>query len=457
MGIFTRNHSLRGIWQNAQRAALVPALLLLGLGLLAVPHPEEAQAASFSGGVNGTQAQVVRQNQQARAAKSAQTYGTQEQAGETTPAAGSRASGQFKVASVNDIAWRMRILDVATVSGPVVRLGEIAVPVGEMPEELWRDLAAQPLWDAPAENSKAMSLSRPKLQQAMLGSMGRDFAMLCFYPQSLTLQRGGSVLGPAEVMDVTVKTLTPLLAALPGEASLSDFRLPETVFLGSAQQKLELETPARVEPGRLSLKFAVRDLDGSVVRRFTGTVFVDCWALLPCAAESVSKDETLEPSKITFIRKNLAQVRVPARQVHSQTRGTDNGAEQSRSSVVSASDIWDGKGGPWRTTRAIQAGQPILVSDLTHVPTISKGSTISLIYNAPSVRLSVRAEALADGVRGESVLVRNMASSRQVYATVIDEGTAVIESGFSRATAGNFRHAPEYSGGARAVPSGGGL
>lgn len=322
----------------------------------------------------------------------------------------------LSLGDVRNISWRLRIVEAATVQGDMVTLGEIATPVGNIPAETWKRLSAMELWEAPGESGKPMNLTRPRLQQVMLGSMGRDFASLCLYPPSLVIQRGGSVLGAAEVQEVVVKSLTPMLATLPGEAMLSDFRLPGTVFLQRSGQYLALDLPQSVSPGRLSLRLEVREPDGSVARKLTGTVMIECWASVPCAAVQLNRGDVLDPSQITFIRKNLA---------------------------VNKGEIWDGKGGPWRLTRALMPGDPIGLTDLTWVPTVSKGSRITLIYQSNSVRLAVRAEALADGVKGESIPVRNLASKKQIYATVWDGGTAVIESGFSRLDKVDLSQLPE--------------
>jgi flagella basal body P-ring formation protein FlgA len=307
--------------------------------------------------------------------------------------------------NTQNTAWRLRILEAAVVQGSMVTLGEIAVPVGEIDQNLWQKLAASKLWAAPEESGKPMNLTRPRLQQAMLESMGSSFASLCLYPPSIVIQRAGTALGAAEVQAVVVKALTPYLASLPGEAVLSDFRLPGTIFLAHPKQVLALDAPQNFAPGRISLKLAVRELDGSVIKRFTGTVFVECWAAIPCATVPLNRDEVLDPTKITFIRKNLALLR----------------GEQ----------VWDGKGGPWRLTRVILPEQPIMLGDLTHVPTVSKGKKITLLYQGASVRLSVKGEALADGVKGESIPVRNLSSKRQLYAIVWDDNTAIIENGLT--------------------------
>lgn len=311
-----------------------------------------------------------------------------------------QASAGLKFPDSKDVEWRIRILDAAIAPGEIVCLGDIAVPAGNIPPAVWQQYAALELWPAPQEEGKPMNITRPRLQQAVLDSLGKDFAALCLYPQSLVIQRGGVVLRPEDIQKLVHDSLTPAMGALPGEKSLTDFRLPAYVFMGHRGQRLELDPPDKVSPGRVNLRFVVREVDGAVIRRLTGSVFLDCWAALPCAASPMNKGDVIYPDNITFVRKNLAYV---------------NG------------EPWDGKGGPWRLMRNITLEDPILVTDLTYVPTIRKGSVVTLIYQSGSVRLGTKAEALADGVKGETIPVRNVNSRKEVYATVHDGSTVVIE------------------------------
>ncbi|MCL1915851.1 MAG: flagellar basal body P-ring formation chaperone FlgA [Desulfovibrionaceae bacterium] len=308
--------------------------------------------------------------------------------------------------SAAQIPWRVRLKETAIIHGPVLRLGEIAQPAGPLPEKTWQSLAARELWSAPAANSPPLTMTRPRLQQAILETLGQDLAALCLYPPSMTMQRGGRVLEAPELQELAVKTLTPFLSRLPGEGGLSDLRLPPHVFLAGNSQRLELETPSAISPGRLSLRLAVRELDGSVVRRLTGTVFVDCWVTVPCVVQPVNRGDSIYPENITFIRKNLAHLR---------------------------ESPWDGRGGPWQALRPLAAEQPILAGDLGHTPTIKKGAIVKLIFESPGVRLIATAEAMGDGVRGETILVRNINSKRQVYASILNGETVMARQSAPRA------------------------
>lgn len=313
----------------------------------------------------------------------------------------SNAALAADMGSSKEVTWRVRLFEAAVVEGEHVLLGEVAAPAGPMPGGLWDELSARKLWLSPDEAGRPQTLTRPKLQQAMVAALGKDFAVLCLYPPSMTLQRGGKLYDLPSVQELVVKSLTPRLAALPGESGLSDFRLPGNVFVAAKSQFLALEEPAKAAPGRLSLNFTVREVDGGVVRRLSGTVFIDSWAPVACVTSPLNKGDVLGPEVITYRRKNLAYLR---------------------------EEPWDGTGGPWQAARPIGLDQPILRSDLVYVPTMKRGRVVSLIFESGNVRLSAKVEALADGLGGETIPVRNIQSKRQIYAVVRDEGTVLARS-----------------------------
>ena len=301
-------------------------------------------------------------------------------------------------ASAPEEPWRIRFLDAAVVSGPTVKLGEVAVPVGNVPHGTWEALARRELWPSPPEGGRAVNMTRPKLQEAVMATM-RDLAPYCLFPGAMGIQRGGKLAGKETVQNVVSKGLQPLLAALPGEAVLKDFRLPEYVFLDHAGQELSLEPMHKIGPGRISLRLLVREMDGTVRQRLTGSVFLDCWADVPCSSGILNRDDLLHHTKVSFKRMNLANLR---------------------------GQPWDGLGGPWRVIRPIGMDQVIYQNDLTYVPTVSKGAVVTLVYDGRNIHLTMQAEALADGMAGESILVRNRQSRKEIYGVVRDSGTVMV-------------------------------
>lgn len=296
-----------------------------------------------------------------------------------------------------DGGWQLRLKEAAVIRGESVLLGEIADPIGPIRSEVWAKLSRSVLWPAPPAG-RPMNMTRPRIQQAMAQYAG-ELSSLCLYPASMTLQQGGAVLDADALRNIAVKALTPLLASLPGETSMQDFRLPGYVFISHHGQTVELENLPDPAPGRVPLRFAVKERDGGVVRRLSGTVFVDQWVEVPCAASPLNRDEVLRPERVAYARKNIAHLK---------------GA------------IWDGRGGPWRMLRAVGTGQPILQTDVAVIPTVQKGATVTMLFEGKNFTLSMPGEALSDGAFGESITVRNLQSKKQLRAMVRDSLTVVV-------------------------------
>ncbi len=294
-------------------------------------------------------------------------------------------------------AWRLELVGAAVVRGDTVRLGEIARPVGDIPEDLWRTLSQKPLWSAPDKVGKAMSITGPRLKRAMRTHLP-EYYHNCLYPPSMVIQKGGELYDEAALRTIVTKALRPHLGVLGGEALLRDFRLPSFMFVDDAMNTVELQ-PSDAQAGRLSLRLAEVRPTGEVVRQVTGSVFVDVWLSVPVAAMPLNRGDMLGPEGVTMARKNKAYM-----------RGTP----------------WDGKGGPWRMARTVGREQVIYAEDIEVTPAVARGAQVDLEYRGRRITLKVAAEALADGAVGESIPVRNLQSRRQVYAVVKDSTTVVV-------------------------------
>ena len=304
--------------------------------------------------------------------------------------------GQLNMLGPDD--WRIKILSAAVTNSDMVLLGDIAVPLGPMGQDTWAQLRAQQLWPAPPEEGKPLQISHSRLSQALRQALGKEVAGRCILPSSLVIQRGGLVFHEEDLRSYVVKSLTPQLSAMPGQVELSDFRLPDYIFLAHAQQRVQLE-PGKLSPGRVPLRFAVQEVDGNVLRRISGTVNLTLWITAPAASRPMNKGEALAAESVTFMKVNASQLR----------------------------DLpWDGRGGPWQVNRALNTGEPILQSDLVSQLMVRRGDVVNLIYIKGNLRIATQAQALADGEPGATIAVRNLQTKKQVYAIVKDGSTVEI-------------------------------
>jgi flagella basal body P-ring formation protein FlgA len=81
-----------------------------------------------------------------------------------------------------------------------------------------------------------------------------------------------------------------------------------------------------------------------------------------------------------------------------------------------------------QTRRVLHAGESMRADDVRHPILITKGATVTMVFEAPGVTLTAVGRAMSEGGVGDLVTVMNPASYRQISATVTGPGTVHAES-----------------------------
>jgi flagella basal body P-ring formation protein FlgA len=76
--------------------------------------------------------------------------------------------------------------------------------------------------------------------------------------------------------------------------------------------------------------------------------------------------------------------------------------------------------------RALRAGELIRTSDIKRPTLVAKGSAVTMLFEAPGMRLSAVGRALAEGAEGDTITVLNPTSYRKVEAVVVKAGTVKV-------------------------------
>jgi flagella basal body P-ring formation protein FlgA len=74
----------------------------------------------------------------------------------------------------------------------------------------------------------------------------------------------------------------------------------------------------------------------------------------------------------------------------------------------------------------LRAGEFLRVSDLKRPTLVAKGSTVTMVFEAPGITLTATGRALAEGGEGDPIPVLNPTSFRQVVAVVTAAGTVRV-------------------------------
>jgi flagella basal body P-ring formation protein FlgA len=73
--------------------------------------------------------------------------------------------------------------------------------------------------------------------------------------------------------------------------------------------------------------------------------------------------------------------------------------------------------------RVLHAGETLSAGDLRRPIVVSKGQTVTMMFDAPGVELTAMGRAMSEGGIGDTVTVQNPASFRMVNAIVTAAGT----------------------------------
>ena len=122
---------------------------------------------------------------------------------------------------------------------------------------------------------------------------------------------------------------------------------------------------------------------------------------------------------------------------HDIARGTTIG-EADLSYATAANDVMNGTVTTMndivgmQARRTLRAGETLRLEDLRHPVVVTKGSTVTMTFEAPGLVLTASGRAMSEGGMGDTVTVQNPASYRQISAIVIGPGQVRAQVGGAR-------------------------
>jgi len=185
----------------------------------------------------------------------------------------------------------------------------------------------------------------------------------------------------------------------PGEIRLdaahSGELRPLTVRYDTRNNRFDVTIEIANEAGTAPAKF-----------RFTGTAIETVETAV--LARGVERNEVIKSADVVVERRPKAEV------------GTD---AASRDRVVGM-----------QARRALRAGQAIKSADFSKPDLVQRDQAVTLIYETPTIYLTIRGKALDNGTEGDVVSVMNLQSKRTVTGIVVGRGQVAITATPPRST-----------------------
>lgn len=175
-----------------------------------------------------------------------------------------------------------------------------------------------------------------------------------------------------------------------------DLKLPE------GKVSFEVVAPERWEGyGTASVALVVR-VDDQVKKNQTVLVEVEALADMVVASRTLERGEVLSASDLAIVKRDLAQVQ--GRYMR---------------------DLEEAVG--LRVKNAIRANAPVRKDYLERIPIVKSGQMVTILAENDVVRITASGRAKGSGAAGDTIMVQNVASQRDIPARVVDSTTVQVD------------------------------
>lgn len=144
------------------------------------------------------------------------------------------------------------------------------------------------------------------------------------------------------------------------------------------------------------------------------------------------------PLRLTGVLTETFEAMVPVRALaHGETvKASDLAIERRpKSELAPATVTTPAQAVGLAAKRALPAGKVIRQSDLIKPELVSRNESVTIVFEAPGIVLTVRGKALEAGAQGDVINVLNVQSKRTVQATVIGPGRVTVSAASPRVAA----------------------
>lgn len=177
---------------------------------------------------------------------------------------------------------------------------------------------------------------------------------------------------------------------------------PEDVRVPNGEVDLKITAPRHTDwLGQVMFKVQIH-VNKKPARKISVTVPIQVWREVVLTAKPMVRGEPINPDDLKVVTMDLAKAPVNA--------------------ILDPADALGGFAG-----KAI-AANTILRKDLIRIPPlVRKGDVVRVVVHAEGLTVSTNGLAKQDGAKGDRIRLINLRSSKNIYARVVDAGTAQVD------------------------------
>jgi len=289
-------------------------------------------------------------------------------------------------------AGRITVQRTAVVTGPTIKLGDLARLEGSAEALADVDFGPSPSASAPRRLEGEAILRR--LQAAGMDASATRYVI----PASVRVERTAQEVSVEEIRTAVLNVASD---ALPAGETIRDLEVAGPVRIPAGPYEARVSTTAQGRPGRRRFEVQLVN-EGTVLANVPVTARTEARGPVVVTKQSIPRGVVLTSNDVAVVQRNQHDVPDDALTAPEQAIGME-------------------------TKVALAAAAPLPRAALAAPVVVKKGDLVTMLIETPVMRLSVAGEALEAGAVGGGIKVMNRASKQTVAGKVIEHGVVLVE------------------------------
>ena len=289
-------------------------------------------------------------------------------------------------------AGRITVQRTAVVTGPTIKLGDLARLEGSAEALADVDFGPSPSASAPRRLEGEAILRR--LQAAGMDASATRYMI----PASVRVERTAQEVSVEEIRTAVLNVASD---ALPAGETIRDLEVAGPVRIPAGPYEARVSTTAQGRPGRRRFEVQLVN-EGTVLANVPVTARTEARGPVVVTKQSIPRGVVLTSNDVAVVQRNQHDVPDDALTAPEQAIGME-------------------------TKVAFAAAAPLPRAALAAPVVVKKGDLVTMLIETPVMRLSVAGEALEAGAVGGGIRVMNRASKQTVAGKVIEHGVVLVE------------------------------
>lgn len=310
-------------------------------------------------------------------------------------------SASWAVAPVhaNQVLCRIKMLKAATVTGPMVKLNDIA-EVFASDSGLKDKLAHTVIVRSPGAGQIRWVMKEQVVRQLQsLGLQPNQWQLSSDGPTKVMLQR--STLEADKIRIAVERHIRQGAPWSPEQMKIREIKFKRDLQIPHGKVFLSVTTPKHSDwLGAVLFNVDVQ-VNGRLIQRVSVPANIEVWSDVIVAAKPLGKYQPINAQDIKVVQMNLAR--------------------------VASNAVLDDKQIIGQRAKRNIAVNSVLRSDQVELsPLVKRGDRVQAIATSSGLKISVQAVVKESGAKGEMVRVLNLRSKKVIHAQVVDAQTVSV-------------------------------